>query len=96
MSWHLSLLHAAECALLVGQHECAGRLLAAETAEEGNDAAERAERAAQSVVGAARAMLRRGCGASDVRLLAEAAEQARRAALGARVECLLAITRQAN
>ncbi len=89
MSWQLAVLHAAECALLVGQVECAGRLLSAETPEEGRDAAERAGYATGAVVNAARAMIRRGCPAREVRLLAEAADDARRAAVSALIECLI-------
>jgi hypothetical protein len=88
--WRRAILHAAECAVLLGQTECGGRLLAAETAHDGLLAADQMEDAAGAVGAAARAMLRRGSPSRDVRLLAEAADLVRRAAREARIECLLA------
>jgi hypothetical protein len=88
--WRASVLHAAECAMLLGQYECAGRLLNADAPDQGADAAERTEAASQAVVSAALLMMRRGRTARELRLLAEAAEHARRAAFEARIDCVLA------
>ena len=88
--WRPAILHAAECAVLLGQAECTGRLLAATTPAEGLLAAARTEFAAGAVVAAAEEMRRRGCPSREVRLLAGAAELVRRAAWEARLECLLA------
>ncbi len=89
--WRSASVHATECTQLLGHDECAGRLVAATTASEGLDAAVQTETAARSVVAAARAMRERGCPSRHVRLLEEAADLARRAALEARIECLLAL-----
>ena len=89
MMWRPAILHAAECAALLGQTECVGRLLAAETWLEGLVAASLTESAAQAVVAATEAMVRR-YPSREVRLLGSAANDVRRAALQARIACLLA------
>jgi hypothetical protein len=93
--WRRSVLHAAECAMLLGQLECAGRLLRAASPVEATEAAARAEEAARAVLAAALVMMRRSRARRDLMPLAEAAELVRRAALAARVDALLAVTTRA-
>ncbi len=81
MSWRNAIVHAAECAALLGQYECVGRLLAAATPSDAQEAARLAEVAA---------MRAHRCGTRDMRLLAEAADLVRRVAFAARIECLIA------
>jgi hypothetical protein len=83
-------MHAAECAAVLGQYECVGRLLAAETPSEAREAARLTEVAAGSVVDAVTAMRAQRSATRDMRLLAEAADLVRRAAFSARIDCLVA------
>ncbi len=90
MSWRAPVLHAAECGAVLGQYECVGRLLAAETPRDAREAARLLEVAAGAVVDAVSAMRAGRAATRDMRLLAEAAELVRRSAFDARIDCLVA------